>query len=567
VPLPWASTPTGIGHTVYLADSLELSLDGYSLEEGDLLGFFFQRDSQEICSNFVVWSSGVDSCRVYGDEAAAGAPKSGFAPAELFRLKIYKMASGQVHTVQARYALPGSSPLATHAERFAADGRSLLLGLSTPRRDSLRIALRAGWNTISSFVAPEEAELLPLLAQLGQTAVQLRDDLGRVVVPQAGTNQVGSWQVVEGYQLKVTTDTSLLLTGSRHDPAETPIALQPGWQMISYLREQPGAVSGQLAAIGGQLELVKNNAGQVFMPAFGIDDIGQLLPGQGYRLQVSAAATLLYPPNLQQEEVSAQRPPTSLLPLTHFLLDSTYNTGNNSTLIFPAAGLGANLADGDELGLFNSAGRLCGAGRWTGGNLALTAWGDDPTTDETDGLLEGEPYSLRLWRQQVAEELPLLLTYAQGDGLYGLDNVEIVAGIELVSADAGPRPSAGLLHVFPNPARELLYVQLPPEAQQLWVYDLAGRELLSEAVSGEAHRSLRRTGWPAGSPQGGARTRRCHALPRRFGVGCSCGGSSGACSLPALPRRLGLWPMQPLLARRSPRVGERAGIDFAGARA
>jgi hypothetical protein len=107
--------------------------------------------------------------------------------------------------------------------------------------------------------------------------------------------------------------------------------------------------------------------------------------------------------------------------------------------------------------------------------------------------------SLRLWRQQAAEELPLLLTYAQGDGLYGLDNVEIVAGIELVSADAGPRPSAGLLHVFPNPARELLYVQLPPEAQQLWVYDLAGRELLSEAVSGEAHRSLRRTGWPAGS--------------------------------------------------------------------
>ena len=499
VPLPWASTPTGINHTIYIADNLELSLDGYNLEEGDLLGFFFQRDTQEICSNFVVWSGNVDSCQVYGDVAVAGAPKNGFAPAELFRVKIYKMASGQEHTVQARYALPGSSPQATHAERFSPDGRSLLLGLSTPRRDSLRLALRAGWNMISAYVAPDEAELLPLLAQLGQTAVQLRDDLGRVVVPLAGTNQVGTWQSTEGYQLKVTADTSLLLVGSRLDPAETPIALQPGWQMISYLREQPGAVGGQLAAVAGQLELVKNNAGQVFMPAYGIDDIGELLPGQGYRLKISAATTLLYPPNFQQEEATAQRPPENVLPLTHFLLDTNYNTGNNSTLIFPAAALGASLAEGDELGLFNSAGRLCGAGRWAAGNLALTAWGDDATTDETDGLLEGEPYSLRLWRQQTAEELPLLLTYAQGDGLYGLDNVEIVAGIELVSATAGPRPSAGLLHVFPNPAREVFFVQLPPEAQQLSVYDLTGRELLNQRLTGQGPVSLVPAGWPAGS--------------------------------------------------------------------
>lgn len=499
VPLPWVSAPTSIGHTIHIADSLDLMLDGDSLEEGDLLGFFFRRDSEEICSNFVVWTGSADSCRVYGDEAAPGAPKSGFAPAELFRLKIYKMASGQVLDVRARYALPGSSLLATHSDRFAADGSSLLLGLARPRYDSLRIALRAGWNMISSFVAPDEAALLPLLQQLGETAVVLRDDLGRLVVPATSTNPVGDWQAEEGYQLKVTADTSLLIVGSRLDPAVTPISLQSGWQMISYLRTQPGAVGEQLAAIAEELELVKNNAGRVFIPAFGIDDIGTLLPGQGYRLKVSAATSLLYPSNLQQEEVAAQRPPDGQLPLTHFLLDSTYNTGNNSTLIFPAAALAAALADGDELGLFNTAGRLCGAGRWTSGNLALTAWGDDATTDENDGLLEGESYSLRLWRQQTGEELPLMLTYAQGDGLYGLDDVEIIGGIELISADAGAWPTAGQLQVFPNPARDVFFVQLPPEAQQLAVYDLSGRQLLSLPVSGPGPIPIARTGWPAGS--------------------------------------------------------------------
>ena len=501
VPLPWAATPTSVGHTIHIADSLEVVLDGYDLQEGDLLGFFFLRDSQEICSNFIVWTGSADSCRVYSNEAAPGAAKNGFAPAELFRVKIYKMASGQVLNVRARYALPGSSPLAIHTDRFAAEGSSLLLGLSTARRDSLRIDLQAGWNMISSFVAPDEAGLLPLLEQLGQTAVLLRDDLGRVVVPSTATNQVGVWQATEGYQLKVAADTSLLLIGSRLDPAETPIELQPGWQMISYLRNQPGTLGGQLAAVAGRLELVKNNAGRVYMPAYGIDDIGAMLPGQGYRLKVSAAATLLYPPNLQQEEVSALRPPTGLLPLTHFLLDTSYNTGNNSTLIFPAASLAAFVADGDELGLFNSAGQLCGAGRWTAGNLALTAWGDDATTDETDGLLEGEAYSLRLWRQQTAEELPLLLTFAQGDGLYGLDDIEIVAGVELVSTDAGPWPMAAQLHVFPNPAREAFFVQLPAKAQQLWVYDQAGRQLLSQPVVAEQLLSFSLTGWPAGSYQ------------------------------------------------------------------
>lgn len=501
VPLPWAATPTSVGHTIHIADSLEVVLDGYDLQEGDLLGFFFLRDSQEICSNFIVWTGSADSCRVYSNEAAPGAAKNGFAPAELFRVKIYKMASGQVLNVRARYALPGSSPLAIHTDRFAAEGSSLLLGLSTARRDSLRIDLRAGWNMISSFVAPDEAGLLPLLEQLGQTAVLLRDDLGRVVVPSTATNQVGVWQATEGYQLKVAADTSLLLIGSRLDPAETPIELQPGWQMISYLRNQPGTLGGQLAAVAGRLELVKNNAGRVYMPAYGIDDIGAMLPGQGYRLKVSAAATLLYPPNLQQEEVSVLRPPAGLLPLTHFLLDTSYNTGNNSTLIFPAASLAAFVADGDELGLFNSAGQLCGAGRWTAGNLALTAWGDDATTDEADGLLEGEAYSLRLWRQQTAEELPLLLTFAQGDGLYGLDDIEIVAGVELVSTDAGPWPMAAQLHVFPNPAREAFFVQLPAKAQQLWVYDQAGRQLLSQPVVAEQLLSFSLTGWPAGSYQ------------------------------------------------------------------
>ena len=64
------------------------------------------------------------------------------------------------------------------------------------------------------------------------------------------------------------------------------------------------------------------------------------------------------------------------------------NTGNNAVVIFPETVL-TNLEDGDILTAYF--GTLCvGQGQYQSGqSLALTIWGDDTMTPETDGIPSG----------------------------------------------------------------------------------------------------------------------------------------------------------------------------------
>ena len=84
------------------------------------------------------------------------------------------------------------------------------------------------------------------------------------------------------------------------------------------------------------------------------------------------------------------------------------NTGTNQTVfITPDATTGTPLSSGDQIGVFyiSSTGEAISAGFsfWNGGQLQITAFGDDATTDDIDGLLVGAP---------------LLLIAQSGDNVY-----------------------------------------------------------------------------------------------------------------------------------------------------
>jgi hypothetical protein len=52
-----------------------------------------------------------------------------------------------------------------------------------------------------------------------------------------------------------------------------------------------------LDSISEEILLVKNNAGQVYWPAFNVNQIGDMLPGQGYQVYLTNPGTLIYPAN------------------------------------------------------------------------------------------------------------------------------------------------------------------------------------------------------------------------------------------------------------------------------
>ena len=55
--------------------------------------------------------------------------------------------------------------------------------------------------------------------------------------------------------------------------------------------------------------------------------------------------------------------------------------------------------EGDEIAAYSEKGMLVGSVTYTGSATALTVWGDDATTEEVEGLLDGEELTFELWRK------------------------------------------------------------------------------------------------------------------------------------------------------------------------
>jgi hypothetical protein len=223
-------------------------------------------------------------------------------------------------------------------------------------------------------------------------------------------------------------------------PETTPISLAAGWSIISYLRDTSAAIGTALSTINDTLLLAKDNAGRVYWPAYGINQIGNMQPGQGYQVYLIAPDTLTYPTNSPTGTTSdAIQPEDNIV---HFT-DCITNTGANSTMIIPAGTPeidlpeGVMLEEGDELAIFSSEVGLCvGALSWDGviDAQAMTIWGDNELTEEIDGLVEVEEMSWKLWDRSEDKEHEIKVTYRQsihlnGDGIFYKDNIYVLESL------------------------------------------------------------------------------------------------------------------------------------------
>jgi hypothetical protein len=187
-------------------------------------------------------------------------------------------------------------------------------------------------------------------------------------------------------------------------------------------------IATALNSLGGSLVLAKDGAGRVYWPAYHINQIGDMLPGQGYQVYLNTAGTLTYPANGLLMATEQKFAP---LPVKHFTACAA-GTGSNATLVIPSGTpklelpVGVRLEIGDELAVFGAQSGLCaGALSWDGptGAQALTVWGDDEITPAVDGLQPGEALTWKLWRRSSNEEVDITVTYRQeapyqGDGTY-----------------------------------------------------------------------------------------------------------------------------------------------------
>jgi hypothetical protein len=86
---------------------------------------------------------------------------------------------------------------------------------------------------------------------------------------------------------------TLSISGSSM-PSNT-LSLDAGWNLIPFYPSSEMAVEDALSAISNELEIVKDETGNSYIPARGLNEIGTLKPGRAYKVYVSTSTSFTYP--------------------------------------------------------------------------------------------------------------------------------------------------------------------------------------------------------------------------------------------------------------------------------
>jgi len=263
------------------------------------------------------------------------------------------------------------------------------------------INLTAGWNMISGFINPAEPDMYDVFADITTNINVVKNGAGQMFAPQFEINNIGNWNFEDGYLVNTDADVTLTLEGYPIAPENSPMFIEAGWNLIPYLRTSELAPDNALATLGTNLTLVKNNDGGIYFPTWGINTLGNMLPGQGYYIYMNNLGLLMYPANSRLRQFSE----VSLTPSARFLVPTVKNTGNNATLLLTISGV----EDGNEIGVYNNNGVLIGSGAVYNGVAAVTIWGDNEITPNIDGAGSYELLSVKLYNpnSQAEQEIAL----------------------------------------------------------------------------------------------------------------------------------------------------------------
>ena len=161
------------------------------------------------------------------------------------------------------------------------------------------INLPEGWSMFSIYGLISNMNLDNILTPISSDVIMAKDNYGAVYLAEFDYNGVGEIVLGEAYQIKTSNSTSLSLNIEYIEPETHPIVLNTGWNMIGYIRNQPALADLVLNDLiqSNNLIMAKDEHGDVLIPSWNYNGIGNMEPGKGYQIKVDESSLLHFLPN------------------------------------------------------------------------------------------------------------------------------------------------------------------------------------------------------------------------------------------------------------------------------
>jgi len=345
-----------------------------------------------------------------------------------------------------------------------------------------------GWSGLSTWLHPQSPVVSNMFAPVASD-VEYLFSIGGLYWPAMNINTIGNWDPYEGYIIKVSNDASLQVCGT--PVSSTTINLSQGWNLIPVLSSINVDVASTLGAlpcfvvakgIGGNTGIYWVYSGSVIY-----NTLPNLEPGQAYWVYMACDCSFTFPPSPMKASSSTT------------VVKSSVKSPWNEIAMSPNSHLIAidefdvPVRAGDYIGVFNQAGLCSGVIQWNGKPTVINVYGDDPSTSEIDGFIEGEAMIFKVYHS--ANNTENIIDHAFDSSMpefsnkfktNGLSRVALKTSINELEPDYN-------ISLYPNPAKDIVNVTFGhsiDEVVELSFYDVTGRLMLKQNCFIETSKSI-----------------------------------------------------------------------------
>lgn len=480
IPPGWETINTGNFAIISVEYTSNPNICGTPLNIGDLIGVFYTDNNGVLkCGGYGRWQNESNvAVTAQGDDNITP-EKDGFALGEAFKWRIYSYAQQET--------FPAWVELKLGLNTWVSFGLTLIKKVDANYDNG--ILLPQGWSGLSSYTKPVSQFITQVMSPIANKLVLIQD-MTNMYYPSAGINTLGVWTYNKGYKIKVTEDVYLPMNGCPQ--ANKTINLTTTWNMIPVLSECEVATADIFAPIIDNIVIVKEVAGtKVFWPEMGIETLQVLEPGKSYYTAVSQNTSITYGDcEALKSNVTETEP--EVINITPWNTPS--KTAATHTIAIRTGAI-TDFANGDFIGAFTDDGTCAGLAQINDitQNLSITIFGDDVSTDQTDGFAENENVNFKIFRTQTDEEINAIVEY---DGNMPLANGRFMdnglsAILNIKYSSAGISTLNRSVNFFPNPSTGWVeFVSTGNEAYHISIQNMNGQLIMEQTLTGNVESDL-----------------------------------------------------------------------------